>query len=49
MWLIRAAKEATKTIPIVMVTSVDPVEAGYVDTFAHPGGNITGLAKSRAI
>jgi len=42
--LIRAAKEATKTIPIVMVTSVDPVDAGYVNNFAHPGGNITGLA-----
>ena len=41
--VIRAAKEATKTIPIVMVTSVDPVDAGYVESFAHPGGNITGL------
>src|SRR5215510_12905438 len=42
--IIRAAKEATKTIPIVMISSVDPVAAGYVETFAHPGGNITGLA-----
>ena len=42
--MIRAAKEATKTIPIVMVTSVDPVDAGYVESFAHPGANITGLA-----
>ncbi|HEV8719885.1 MAG TPA: ABC transporter substrate-binding protein [Candidatus Binatia bacterium] len=42
--LIRAAKEATKTLPIVMVTSVDPVDAGYVNNFAHPGGNITGIA-----
>lgn len=41
---IRAAQEATKTIPIVMVTSVDPVAAGYVKGFGHPGGNITGLA-----
>jgi putative tryptophan/tyrosine transport system substrate-binding protein len=41
--VIRAAKEATKTIPIVMISSVDPVTAGYVDSFAHPGGNITGL------
>ena len=41
--VIRAAKEATKTIPIVMISSVDPVEAGYVNTFVHPGGNITGL------
>lgn len=42
--VIRAAKEATKTIPIVMISSVDPVGAGYVESFAHPGGNITGLA-----
>ncbi len=41
---IRAAKEATKIIPIVIVSSVDPVEAGYVASFARPGGNITGLA-----
>ncbi len=41
--VIRAAKEATKTIPIVMISSVDPVAAGYVDGFAHPGSNITGL------
>lgn len=41
---IRAAKEATKTIPIVMISSIDPVAAGYIDSFAHPGGNITGLA-----
>lgn len=42
--VIRAAKEATKTTPIVMISSVDPVAAGYADSFAHPGGNITGLA-----
>jgi putative ABC transport system substrate-binding protein len=42
--VIRAAREATKTIPIVMLSSVDPVAAGYVDSFARPGGNITGLA-----
>ncbi len=42
--LIRAAKKATKSIPIVMLSSVDPVAAGYVDSYAHPGGNVTGLA-----
>jgi putative ABC transport system substrate-binding protein len=42
--VIRAAKEATKTIPIVMISSVDPVAAGYVESFPRPGGNITGLA-----
>ena len=42
---IRAAKQATKTIPIVMVTTVDPVGTGIVDSLARPGGNITGLAR----
>lgn len=42
--VIRAAKEATKTIPIVIISSIDPVAAGYLQSFAHPGGNITGLA-----
>jgi putative ABC transport system substrate-binding protein len=41
---IRAAKEATKTIPIVMLSSVDPVSAEYVDSLARPGGNITGVS-----
>jgi putative tryptophan/tyrosine transport system substrate-binding protein len=42
--LIRAAKNATKTIPIVIMGSgIDPVEAGYVKSLARPGGNVTGL------
>jgi putative tryptophan/tyrosine transport system substrate-binding protein len=40
---VRAAKQATKTIPIVMVTTVDPVTAGLIDSLARPGGNVTGL------
>jgi len=42
--VIRAAMEATKTIPIVMISSIDPVAAKYVGSFAQPGGNVTGLA-----
>jgi putative ABC transport system substrate-binding protein len=42
--LIRAAKNATKTIPIVMVgEGTDPVEAGFIESLARPGGNVTGL------
>jgi len=42
--LILAARNATKTIPIVMVGGgVDPVEAGFVESLAHPGGNVTGI------
>jgi putative ABC transport system substrate-binding protein len=40
---IQAAKKATKSIPTVFVTSLDPVAAGYVKSFANPGGNLTGL------
>ena len=39
---IRAAKQTTTTIPIVMVTPADPVAAGFIQSLARPGGNITG-------
>ena len=42
--VIQAAQGATSRIPIVMAgVYVDPVEAGFVDSFARPGGNITGI------
>ena len=41
--VIPAAQKATKTIPIVMWASNDPVQMGFVASLAHPGGNITGV------
>ena len=39
-----AVKQATSTIPVVMVGSDDPVARGHVRSLAHPGGNFTGLS-----
>jgi putative ABC transport system substrate-binding protein len=39
-----AAQQATRTIPIVMVISTDPIGEGHVDTLARPGGMVTGLS-----
>jgi putative tryptophan/tyrosine transport system substrate-binding protein len=41
---IRAAQAATRTIPIVMAGTGDPVGQGFIASLAHPGGNITGLS-----
>jgi putative ABC transport system substrate-binding protein len=40
---VEAAHEATTTIPIVIASVADAVGSGYVESLAHPGGNITGL------
>ena len=44
--VVQAAKNATKTIPIVMMGAggADPVEAGVIESLARPGGNVTGVA-----
>ena len=43
-----AVMAATKTIPIVFATSNDPVGNGFVESLAHPGGNVTGFTSSTA-
>jgi len=42
--VIRALRQASSSIPIVMAAINDPVEQGFVSSLAHPGGNITGFA-----
>jgi putative tryptophan/tyrosine transport system substrate-binding protein len=41
---VRAARGATRSIPIVIAGATDPVAEGLVTSLAHPGGNVTGLA-----
>ncbi len=41
--VIRALRQATSSIPIVVASVNDPVEQGFVSSLAHPGGNITGF------
>ena len=46
---VRAAKAATKTIPIVFYNVPDPVDSGLVDSLARPGANITGFSTINAL
>jgi putative ABC transport system substrate-binding protein len=43
-----ALKQATTTIPIIMVHTTDPIDAGFITSLARPGGNITGLSIAQA-
>jgi putative tryptophan/tyrosine transport system substrate-binding protein len=43
--VVRAAKQATQSIPIIMIIPDDPVALGLVTSLAHPGGNVTGVTR----
>jgi putative ABC transport system substrate-binding protein len=43
-----AAKQGTRTVPVVVTGAGDPVETGLVDALARPGGNLTGFAEAAA-
>ena len=43
---VRAAQQATGTIPIIMYAVANPVESGFIASLSHPGGNITGVSST---
>src|SRR5207237_9377023 len=45
---VAALRQVTSTIPIVFVSVADPVESGFVESLARPGGNITGFSNFEA-
>jgi putative ABC transport system substrate-binding protein len=46
--MVEILQRLTRTIPIVFLTNTDPVDAGYVQSYARPGGNITGFTQVEA-
>jgi putative ABC transport system substrate-binding protein len=40
---IRRVQQATRIVPVIFIGAADPVSDGFVDSFAHPGGNLTGF------
>ncbi len=44
--LVEVARQASATIPIVMVLGIDPVRHGFIESYARPGGRITGLTNA---
>jgi putative ABC transport system substrate-binding protein len=47
--IVGALQQASRTVPIVFVTTIDPVGGGYVQSLAHPGGNATGFMSTEFI
>ncbi len=45
---VRAAQQATRTIPIIMFAVADPVQQGFIASLSRPGGNITGVSSTAA-
>jgi putative ABC transport system substrate-binding protein len=45
---VRAAQQATRTIPIIMFAVADPVQMGFIASLSHPGSNITGVSSTAA-
>jgi putative ABC transport system substrate-binding protein len=42
--VVRPIQHATRTVPVIFIGGADPVEDGFVESLAHPGGNLTGFA-----
>jgi putative ABC transport system substrate-binding protein len=47
--VVQVARQASATIPVVMVLGIDPVRNGFIDSYARPGGRITGLTNDASV